>query len=38
MRYLAADSGVEDVIMERRLDTRLFVSGESTGHNVNRCA
>ena len=38
MRYLAADSGVDDLIMGRRLDTRLFVSGESTGHNVNRCA
>lgn len=38
MRYLAADSGVEDVMMGRRLDTRFFVSGESAGHNVNRCA
>jgi len=38
MRYLAGDSGVEDVMMGRRLDTRFFVSGESAGHNVNRCA
>jgi hypothetical protein len=38
MRYLAGDSGVEDVMMGRRLDTRFLVSGESAGHNVNRCA
>jgi hypothetical protein len=38
MRYLVADSAVDDVMMGRRLDTRFFVSGESTGHNVNRCA
>jgi hypothetical protein len=38
MRYLAADSPVEDVMMGRRLDTRFIVSGESMGHRVNRCA
>ena len=39
MRYLAAaDSVVEDVMMGRRLVTRFFVSGESMGHRVNRCA
>jgi hypothetical protein len=38
MRYLAADSTVEDAMMRKRLDTRFFVSDESTGHKVNRWA
>lgn len=38
MRYFVADSAVEDVMMGRRSNTRFFVSGESTGHNVNRWA
>jgi hypothetical protein len=38
MRYLVADSTVEDAMMRKRLDTRSFVSDESTGHKLNRWA
>ena len=38
MRYLAADSAGEDVMMGKRLDRYFFVSGESIGHKVNRWA
>jgi hypothetical protein len=38
MRYLAADSPVEDAMMGSRSNTRFFVSGESIGHKINKWA